>query len=662
MKISVTKLIVFLFLTNLLSANAESNSSDTIKSFTLGDVLIMDRLPVSKGSGISAKQISEMDMKRVSEALDWVPGITLTEASSRSETMIYLRGFNQTRIPIYVDGISISVPFDGMIDLGRLQTASISKIQVSKGTSSLLLGGNTMGGAVNIVTASPAHKIDLGIQASTLWNTSLNLGLKQKKWYLQVDGGWIHKNDFRLPSKYDYQGALQEGNKRNHSKTTDFQLNTKLAFTPKEGDEYVIGYSMVRSDKYVPPYLGENSKARFWRYKDWDKDQVYFFSKTNFNSNFTLDTKLYYDRYYNLLMAYDDNNYNTQDSKNAFDSYYDDYSLGGGAILSWNGIKNNYFKIGTNYKQDVHRSHDDDDPRAKQSEYTNSVAIEDTYNLSPNFSLLAGIGYFHHKGTTVEVYEQLENSKDYGLVKYPTSSDNDFNYQLAADYRYNANNRFRFTFSRNSRFASLKERYSYKRGKALPNPNLKTEHSYNLDLSYNGNYQNLQWYASAYYMFLTNVIQEITGVDPEDPLIWQLQNKGKADFRGFELGLSYTYKWLSLETNYSYINRVNRTDKEVKFMEVPDHKFNAKLGLNPYKDIQFQLWMTAISKTNASSDGKITIPGYALFNANVSKEFSNFNVKVGVKNIFDRLYYFSEGFPMEGRRFYVSVAYRFTKD
>jgi len=143
-----------------------------------------------------------MDLPRVSQALEWIPGITLSEASSRGESLLFLRGFDQTRIPVFMDGIPVSVPFDGLIDLGRIQTSSISKIQVSKGISSLLLGGNTMGGAVNIISTTPAKRFEFGVKASTLWNTAASLGSRYDKWYVQLDGSWLHRNDFRLPSGY----------------------------------------------------------------------------------------------------------------------------------------------------------------------------------------------------------------------------------------------------------------------------------------------------------------------------------------------------------------------------------------------------------------------------------------------------------------------------
>lgn len=633
--------------------------NDSIRHAVLGEVIILEKLPVSSGSEISALKMDRMDLPRVSQALEWIPGITLTEASSRGESLLFLRGFDQTRIPVFMDGIPVSVPFDGLIDLGRIQTSSISKIQVSKGISSLLLGGNTMGGAVNIISTAPAKRFEFGVKASTLWNTAASIGSRHDKWYVQLDGSWLHKNDFRLPSGYLPVTGLQEGDKRHHSGTTDYQFNGKFGFTPKDGDEYIVGVSRIAADKYVPPYLGTNGMPRFWRYKDWDKEQIHFFSKTAIHPDWNFESRLFYDRYYNLLKAYDNKEYNSQEAKSAFNSYYDDYSAGARFILAWNGIQNHTLKLGANYKRDVHRSHDDLDPVAKQDEYTASVALEDTWEASNKLFFLAGAGFFYHKGKKAEMFEPLPGSNTYWIVSYPTSSDQDINYQFAVDYKHNRNHTYRFSLSSNARFASLKDRYSYKRGRAIPNPDLKTERSFNLDITYNGSYKKFRWYASAYYMFLSNTIQEITGMVDNDPLIWQLQNKGKAHYRGLEAGLSYYYKRISAEANYTFINRTNKSDKEVSFLGVPDHKWNVILEVALGGELVLQTNMTALTSSHVSSNGDLSIPGYALFHSNISKTFNHVEVKLGIKNLFDKLYYLSEGYPMEGRLIYASLSYTF---
>jgi iron complex outermembrane receptor protein len=476
---------------------------------------------------------------------------------------------------------------------------------------------------------------------------------------VQLDGSWLHKNDFRLPSGYLPVTGLQEGDKRHHSGTTDYQFNGKFGFTPKDGDEYIVGVSRIAADKYVPPYLGTNGMPRFWRYKDWDKEQIHFFSKTAIHPDWNFESRLFYDRYYNLLKAYDNKEYNSQEAKSAFNSYYDDYSAGARFILAWNGIQNHTLKLGANYKRDVHRSHDDLDPVAKQDEYTASVALEDTWEASNKLFFLAGAGFFYHKGKKAEMFEPLPGSNTYWIVSYPTSSDQDINYQFAVDYKHNRNHTYRFSLSRNARFASLKDRYSYKRGRAIPNPDLKTERSFNLDITYNGSYKKFRWYASAYYMFLSNTIQEITGMVDNDPLIWQLQNKGKAHYRGLEAGLSYYYKRISAEANYTFINRTNKSDKEVSFLGVPDHKWNVILEVALGGELVLQTNMTALTSSHVSSNGDLSIPGYALFHSNISKTFNHVEVKLGIKNLFDKLYYLSEGYPMEGRLIYASLSYTF---
>jgi len=398
---------------------------------------------------------------------------------------------------------------------------------------------------------------------------------------------------------------------------------------------------------------------RFWRYKDWDKEQIHFFSKTAIHPDWNFESRLFYDRYYNLLKAYDNKEYNSQEAKSAFNSYYDDYSAGARFILAWNGIQNHTLKLGANYKRDVHRSHDDLDPVAKQDEYTASVALEDTWEASNKLFFLAGAGFFYHKGKKAEMFEPLPGSNTYWIVSYPTSSDQDINYQFAVDYKHNRNHTYRFSLSRNARFASLKDRYSYKRGRAIPNPDLKTERSFNLDITYNGSYKKFRWYASAYYMFLSNTIQEITGMVDNDPLIWQLQNKGKAHYRGLEAGLSYYYKRISAEANYTFINRTNKSDKEVSFLGVPDHKWNVILEVALGGELVLQTNMTALTSSHVSSNGDLSIPGYALFHSNISKTFNHVEVKLGIKNLFDKLYYLSEGYPMEGRLIYASLSYTF---
>lgn len=659
MKKQTFLLSLFLLLPSA-SLFADEAEKDTIRTFTLGEVTVMERLKRTTGTEITHQELQDLGSYRITDALNLLPGITISNSGDRNEGKIFLRGFDQRQIPVFMDGIPVYVPYDGLIDLNRLQTAPISRIQLSKGMSSLLLGGNTMGGAINIISTRPINRFELNADVNTLWNAGLNVGSRLEKFYFQLGGNMLLRNDFRLPSSFKPIEGVQEGRHLDHSGTNDYTFYAKAGFTPTDKQEYTVGYSMIRSNKDIPVYLGENGRKKYWRYKHWDKDQVFFHSRTAFSEEFSLETRAFYDKYYNELAAYDDNTYSTQDSKSSFTSIYDDYAAGGAVTFNWLKQEKNTLKWGVNGKYDAHRSHNIGEPVATQTEYTLSLAAEDTWQVLDNLTVLAAAGYFWHKGVKAENYEKPVGSKEYEIVPYPLSSDHDLNYQAAINYIPVIGHNFRLSVARNSRFASLKERYSFKMGKAWPNPDLKTEHALNLDLNYEGQWQNLRWMLDGYYIFIDDIIQEITGVDPEDPQIWQLQNRGKAHYRGVETSLDYTVKWFNINMNYTLTDQVNRTDKELKFVDVPKHKVNVFLTAAPFYQIEWRADMNYNSKRWSSSDGSTSVPGFALFNVSVQRTFMHsLTARAGVDNLFDKLYYVKEGYPQPGRMFYASLRYNF---
>ena len=93
---------------------------------------------------------------------------------------------------------------------------------------------------------------------------------------------------------------------------------------PNATDEYVVGYTLVRAEKHIPPYLGGNGKAQFRIYPEWNKDEVYFHSKTRLAPALTFKSRLWYDTFKNTLDSYDDFTYSTQQGKQGWTSIYND--------------------------------------------------------------------------------------------------------------------------------------------------------------------------------------------------------------------------------------------------------------------------------------------------------------------------------------------------
>ncbi len=59
-----------------------------------------------------------------------------------------------------------------------------------------------------------------------------------------------------------------------------------------------------------------------------------------------------------------------------------------------------------------------------------------------------------------------------------------YNPQVSATYTFKDSSHLFAGFTEKSRFPGLKEMYSFKMGKGIPNPNLQTEHSQNYEIGY----------------------------------------------------------------------------------------------------------------------------------------------------------------------------------
>ena len=79
---------------------------------------------------------------------------------------IHIRGMSGDATQVLVNGVSINSPSFGSADFGRIPLNNIERIEVVKGSGSLLYGSGAMGGTINIITKRPKQdKTDLKVSA-----------------------------------------------------------------------------------------------------------------------------------------------------------------------------------------------------------------------------------------------------------------------------------------------------------------------------------------------------------------------------------------------------------------------------------------------------------------------------------------------------------------
>lgn len=660
------KFIAFL-LFPLIGFSQQNNSTptDSIKPsnvFMLGEVIVTNHQNKDTLNRVTSKTMVSQNKMDVSRALNMLPGITLTSSGPRNESMVSVRGFDLRQVPVYMDGIPVYVPYDGYVDLARFTTFDLAAIDVSKGFSSVLYGPNSLGGAINLVSRKPSQKLEydgsLGMINENGYKGNINIGSNIGKFYFQGGFSYLDRNSTRMSSNF-VPTANENGGQRDNSYRTDQKISFKIGWTPTEKSEYAIGYINQQGEKGNPVYTGSDPlnslllKPRYWQWPNWDKESFYFISNSNFDDKNSLKTRLYFDRFKNTLDSYDDATYTKQTKPYAFESIYNDYTYGGNLEYNTKFIPKNDLKIAFHFKEDVHRENNLGEPVRHFIDNTVLVGIEDIYKVTPKFTVIPGVSYNIRKNTEAEDY----NSTTKVISDYPSAGASDaFNAQIGFFYQLNEAQKLGATVSQKTRFATIKDRYSYRMGTAIPNPDLKPEKAVNYELNYTaGLFNKVTFQTALFYSKLSDAILNVSNVQPGKS---QMQNFGEAEYLGVEAQINYEIlSNLSLNVNYTYIERNNITNPNIHFTDVPNTKVMGTLEYKPIKILRL-IANSEFNSSRFSTSYGARVPDYTLLNFYASGKIAkNFSIDAGINNIFDKNYSLVEGYPEEGRNFFVTLRF-----
>ncbi|MBK7223438.1 MAG: TonB-dependent receptor [Saprospiraceae bacterium] len=636
----------------------DSVRQEPIKVFELGEVQITGRRLKDSTGVLSWKKIQEHNRLDLSNALNLLPGVSLGNIGPRNESVVFIRGFDLKQVPVFIDGVPVYVPYDGYVDFGRFLVSDLSQIRVDKGLSSVLLGPNTMGGAINLVTRKPQEAFEYegaaGWMSGEGYRAHLNLGSRVGKFFTQGGIGYLDRKTYPLAQSFEAVASKDGGNRENAYRQ-DLKLNLKVGFSPNGKDEYALGYLRQDGEKGNPPYTGADPsiRVRYWQWPYWDKESWYFLSNTSIGAGKQIKVRLFYDAFQNALYSYDDATYTKQTKAYAFQSFYSDYSFGGnsefGAAFGKHDVK-----VAAYFKHDTHRENNLGEPRRTMADNTLSLAAEDLFSLGERWLVAPGLSFNRRVSLQADHFIPSEGRID----EFPSNDNNAFNLQSALYFKPSSQNQFRASIALKTRFATLKDRYSYRLGQGIPNPDLKSESAIHYELAYTGKaaQQKLTIQLNAFYSQLIDAIQQVDQVQGN---LFQLQNTGKARFAGLEASLEYrlSNQW-QLGANYAYIDQKNQDRPEIRFLNVPRHKIMAS-GL-----VQIARFASLLGTAEYNSERFSTSYGTRAEAFTVVSLTSRWvitpalRLQLGANNLLDANYALVEGFPEEGRTFFVTLTFQ----
>ncbi len=643
--------------------------------FNLGEIqVVAARQDAETGADTLVQdEMRQFNRETVGKALNVLPGITSTEGGPRNEQMLTIRGFDLRQVPVFVDGIPVYVSYDGYVDLGRFNTFDLAKIDVAKGFSSVLYGPNTLGGAVNLVSRKPSKHFEGDVTVglyrdrnlgNTGFHSDLNAGGNHDTWYWQASTSYLDRNQYRLSNDF-LPTRWENGGSRENSYSRDKKINLKVGLTPLAGDEYTINYINQQGTKGTPVYAGTDvastNAARFWQWPYWNKESLYLVSRTGIGANSYIKARAYYDKFQNSIQNFTDGTYTALAARPFLQSWYDDYSVGASMEFGTKLAPSNALKLAAHVKNDIHREHNQGNPTQYFKDRTTSFGIEDSQKIGDKFELIAGVS--HDARET----RQAQNFLAGQIVDFQAGSAAAWNPQAGLFFRPSATDEIHFTVSRKSRFPTIKDRYSYRLGTAIPNATLQPEKALNYELGGSTLVgETIKLTGAIFYYDVKDMIQAVTltpatlcGGAPAT--CTQMQNVGNVQTKGAELGISsYLGESVELGANFTVLNRYNKSDPGILLIDVPHQKLFTYAKWQVSGPLSILGSVEANSRRFSTTTGSRIAGGFGIANLKAQYQFSpTWSVDFGVNNLMDRNYMVIEGYPLEGRNFFANSTWKF---
>jgi iron complex outermembrane receptor protein len=226
------------------------------------------------------------------------------------------------------------------------------------------------------------------------------------------------------------------------------------------------------------------------------------------------------------------------------------------------------------------------------------------------------------------------------------------------------------TFAEKSRFPTLKDRYSYKLGKAIPDPELRPEHAQNWTVGYSRVFGRATM--AQVDFFRSSVRNEIENISFLSPLCTgggkgagcqEAVNVGRELHEGINVTVRSTpFSRLTLDAHFSYLNRNITGTPGIFPFGTPKQKTVGSAMVRMPRGAMGILSMRYESGMTGMSDNGLPLPVSKFATVDIGGTLpieQRFALQAGVKNLLDRNYYLWEGFPEEGRNWYLSARYRF---
>lgn len=573
---------------------------------------------------------------------------------------INVRGLSEQRLLFLVDKDRLQSATDIAGVLSTVDMSAIEKIEVIKGSGSVIYGTGAMGGVVNFVSKRPTYsddyitsgKISTGFSTvNNLWRNTLNINFTNKTWYIALNGSYRTAKDAQTPT-----GILQ------NSQFNDASWGLKGGMKYGDTQELLVNYNHFEAwDVGIPGgnAFSTNATVRYASIKRNQLSGEYLFKEISsfikelrikaYTQNISCDVENKPNATNLILPA----SLNTTSGISATaELYFNDYNTITAGLESWvRNSETNRMKI--QLGQDTTVITENPTPRAQMLDvglFSVYKKVIDPRHLNMNFG--ARLDYIRTLNDTsfnrlkyYKIADGVQTAIPFTKTSiFDANVNHNISYALHIDLNYSpiSKHKFSLQFANAYRVASIEERFKYidlGNGVRLGDPNLKPEKGLFSNLSYTLTENKLLMKLDFFGNFLYDLITETK----TSPTTYQNVNIDQAFLTGAEFELNWLInKSFKFNTNGSFVYA--RNVKEKTFLpQIPPAHGLVSLSYFGNKKLETTLsvfWTAAqrnIAPTETVTNGYILL-NYDIHSTPLKYRNSYFQIFAGVDNILDKAY------------------------
>ncbi len=115
---------------------------------------------------ITGEEMQQRKVKTVSEALRWAQGLSVNQSGGPGTLVdVRMRGGTPEQTLVLIDGAIVNSATTGIYDFANLTSDNIERIEILRGSQSMLWGSDAMGGVINITTRRGWDKPNVSVFA-----------------------------------------------------------------------------------------------------------------------------------------------------------------------------------------------------------------------------------------------------------------------------------------------------------------------------------------------------------------------------------------------------------------------------------------------------------------------------------------------------------------